>query len=68
MRILKKRKLTLAEVYQGDLSTIIRLLHDRIPLKYHQERILEKFPMTDEGIENLIQIIHFINIAREKDL
>jgi len=53
------------EERQCDLTTTIRLLHSKIPLRIDQQRMLGQFPKTEEGIEKLTQIANFIKLARD---
>jgi len=49
-----------------NLTTIIKLLHSKIPVSIDQQRIVELFPFTEENLENLKHVIHHLTTARKK--
>jgi len=50
---------------QDDLFESIKLLHSKITMSSTQQRILQQFPMTEDNVDKLIQIVHFIKISKK---
>jgi len=55
---------TLDNERHQNLTTTIRLLHNKIPVHIDQQRILDQFPITEDNLEKIIQTALFIKLGR----